>query len=209
MDTARLQTQLYQMEEITKNQRDRQATMEGAENDLATALAKELQQLETQTDRHNELLGIHHTCLDDILNRSQGFNDSQKALEMTADALIAQRERDTEQYTQRMQTLYQRTSDHDHMLLGRRVQEEHSCYADQMRRTEMQMITERLQQMEQQLRFQEAIPIDPSDPAIPMAGKPPSMDGTGQGGQSGDRSMGSHRQEIMVLILDQMQPIHC
>ena len=107
-ETLKLKMQVSKMEEVARDQSARQADMENMANHLTAALTTVLTQVEQQTARHNELLSVHQSCLDDINLRAEGFNDSQRALEITAAALITQRESDPEQYAHGMQALYQK-----------------------------------------------------------------------------------------------------
>ena len=109
LDTARLQVQLRQMESLARDQDQRQLNMEITANGLAEALSTALQQVEGQTIKHQELLRRRQVCLEELNQRSQSFDNSQKALEITADALITQRERDTNQHQAEMQAIYQQT----------------------------------------------------------------------------------------------------
>ena len=137
-----------------------------------------LTQAETQTTQHKELSQVHHSCLGDIRQRAEGFNNSQKALELTAEALISQRERDSEQYSHGVQTLYQKTSDHGQMLRERMLKGDQDRRTDQMQKNELATLRQRIQRMGQQMMIAATAPpmAQPSTTTNdPMAGKPTVM----------------------------------
>ena len=137
-----------------------------------------LTQAETQTTQHKELSQVHHSCLGDIRQRAEGFNNSQKALELTAEALISQRERDSEQYSHGMQTMYQKTSGRDQILRERMLKGDQDRHTDQMQKNEIAMSHQRIQRMEQQMMIADTAPptVQPSTTTNdPMAGNPTVM----------------------------------
>ena len=122
MEAVRLQTQLAKWK------------MDHAADDLAKALTTVLTQVRDQAAQRMGESQVHHTCLGNIrlgsdafanspkaLRMAEAFANSPKALRMAEAALIAQRERETEQYPQLAhlqltQSLYQKTSDRWQLL---------------------------------------------------------------------------------------------
>ena len=168
LETQRMQQQLEKMDEFTQSQSARQQRMEMTSNELTNALTTVLTQVENQTAQHKELLQVHHNCLEEIKLRSETFTSSQKALEMTAEALIAQRDRDTEQYSQGMTALYQKTSEHEQLLTEKQQNSDHVIQAELRHREELKTMSQRTQQMEMHMISQQqtasAIPRNERSP---------------------------------------------
>ena len=147
LDTAQLQPHLFKMEEMSRHQSQRQGPMEIADNDRSAALAPALSQVGNQTERLNELLQAHRSCLGDMKLRSRRFNDSHKALHQTDESLVTQGERYTYQYTHGAHTMYRRTTDRDQLLRDRQRQRGHSVQVGKVRR----YMRHRIQQTAQQV----------------------------------------------------------
>ena len=144
LDTARLQVQLHQMENLARDQDQRQANMEVTDSGLAEALPTALQQVKEQTINHRELLQRHQTCLEELNQRSQSFDSSQKALEMTAEALISQRERDTNQFQQEMNAPHHQTLNQEQELRNQNQRGQQGSWNEQQLRTEVCTMQQRL-----------------------------------------------------------------
>ena len=181
MGTIRLQMQISKMEEATTNQAERQSKMENTANELTNALSNVLTQVETQTSQRKELLQIHHQCLEDIKSRSEDFSNSQKALEITAEAMIAQRDRDVEQYSHGMQSLYRRTSDQEQLLQERGQKDENDRQTEAMRKNELIQLNRRLQQLELDLSTAKLSSTTASAPANSVHVPDPSSSYSGPG----------------------------
>ena len=127
LETARMKTQLFQMEGISRDQGRRQVAMETTANDPATALATAMTQAENQTLRRDEPQPVHQMRLQDIKNeisRTKRFSEGIRALRRGIGH--AESARDTAQYSQGMQTLYKRTTDHGQVIREGLTQGEHA-----------------------------------------------------------------------------------
>ena len=148
IDTARLQAQLQQMEILAQNQDQRQLNMENTANGLAKSLPTALTQVEEQAVKHQELLRRHQECLGELNQRSLQFDESQKTLESTADALVTQRDRDTGAYRSEMQVLAQQALLQEQELKNQHQRGEQDAQSDLQLKSEILALQKRFNDLE-------------------------------------------------------------